>query len=327
MIPPTSTLVALLQLIDRLPLPASAGAPPRGRPPVYSERLFLKALAVMIIRRLPNIHLLYAVLQEPTSEMAQVRAAMSEHGRLPSRRTFERRLAHLPDALPDHIGRLGRLLVTLLAPWQTQGRAVAADSTVVRANGGVWHVKQRAQHLLPHLSIDVEADWTKSGWHGWVYGWKLHLITVVAPVWIPVAATLTRANTYDGTAALDLLPELPDATRVVLGDRHYSTDALRAACAAADRMLVTPQPGLYPHTDAGAEVRRVFHRLRSTSCEPFHQVLKGLFELHGQVPTKGLRPTKRLGLGAVLVYQLALWYRFEHDLPLQTGMKAFLKAA
>jgi len=26
------------------------------------------------------------------------------------------------------------------------------------------------------------------------------------------------------------------------------------------------------------------------------------------------------------VYQLALWYRFEHHLPLQTGLKAFLKA-
>ena len=327
MIPTTSTLVALLQLIDRLPLPAPTGPPPPGRPPIYSERLFLKALAVMVIRRLPNVHLLYAVLQEPTPEMAQVRAAMSEHGRLPSRRTFERRLAELPDALPDHIGRLGRLLVTMLAPWQTRGRAVAADSTVLRANGGVWHVKQRSANLLPHLSIDVEADWTKSGWHGWVYGGKLHLITVVGPVWIPVAATLTRANIYDGTAALDLFPELPDTTRVVLGDRHFRTDALRDACAATGRVLVTPQAGPYPHADPGVAVRRVFHRLRSTTAEPFHQVLKGLFDLHGQVPTKGLRPTQRFVLGAVLVYQLALWYRFEHGLPLQLGIKAFLKAA
>ena len=327
MIQTTGTLVGLLQLLDQLPLPTPTGARPRGRPSVYSERLFLKALVVMIVRRLPNVHLLYAVLQQPTAEMAQLRAAMSEHGRFPSRRTFERRLADLPDALPEHIGRLGRLLVAMLAPWQTYGRAVAADSTVLRANGGVWHLKQRVQQGLPHLSIDVEADWTKSGWHGWVYGWKRHVITTVAPVWIPVAATLTRANTYDGTAALELLPELPDTARVVLGDRHFSTDALRQECAAADRLLVTPQAGPYPHPDPGVEVRRVFHRLRSTSCEPFHQLLKGLFELHGQVPTKGLRSTQRFVLGAVLVYQLAFWYRFTHGLPLQTGIKAFLKAA
>ena len=26
---------------------------------------------------------------------------------------------------------------------------------------------------VPHTSIDTEAAWTKSGWHGWVNGWKL----------------------------------------------------------------------------------------------------------------------------------------------------------
>jgi hypothetical protein len=30
---------------------------------------------------------------------------------------------------------------------------------------------------VPHTSIDTQAHWTKSGWHGWVYGWKLHLAT------------------------------------------------------------------------------------------------------------------------------------------------------
>ena len=58
-------------------------------------------------------------------------------------------------------------LVSRLQPWQTSGRAVAADRTVLRANGGVWQVKQRKQGIGPHTSIEVEADWTKSGWPGW----------------------------------------------------------------------------------------------------------------------------------------------------------------
>ena len=37
--------------------------------------------------------------------------------------------------------------------------------------------------------------------------------------------------------------------------------------------------------------------------------------------------TQRFALGAIFVYQLALWYRFEHDLELCVGLKAFLKAA
>ena len=54
---------------------------------------------------------------------------------------------------------------------------------------------------------------------------------------------------------------------------------------------------------------------------------KGIFDGHGQVPTKGLIATQRFALGAIFVYQLAFLYRFEHDLELCVGLKAFLKAA
>ena len=44
-------------------------------------------------------------------------------------------------------------------------------------------------------------------------------------------------------------------------------------------------------------------------------------------PTFGFIATQRFVLGANFVYQLALLYRFEHDLELCVGLKAFLKAA
>ncbi|MGB8347861.1 MAG: hypothetical protein WCD86_23480 [Ktedonobacteraceae bacterium] len=51
----------------------------------------------------------------------------------------------LPDTLPAHIGCLGRSLVSLIQPWAEHGRAVAIDSTILRARGGVWHQKHREQ--------------------------------------------------------------------------------------------------------------------------------------------------------------------------------------
>jgi len=42
---------------------------------------------------------------------------------------------------------------------------------------------------------------------------------------------------------------------------------------------------------------------------------------------KRLIKTKRFALGAMFDYQLALLYRFENQLPLCIGLKAFLKAA
>ena len=328
MLPPDTRLVALLRRIDRIPLPAPAApAPQRGRPTTFSDRLFLKALVVMIVRRLHRPGELLAVLQEPTPEMLHVRNLLREHGRFPSRRTWERRLQRLPTTLPAQIACLGTSLVAAVQPWATSGRAVAIDSTVLRAHGGVWHRKDREQGVIPHTSIDTEADWTKSGWHGWVYGWKLHVVSTVASVWIPLAADLTPANVADNVVAPDLLAAVPDEVRVVLGDRHYHAPNVREACAAHDRLLVTSQYGRYPHTDAGVEVRRLFHKLRSVAIENFNEHFKGIFDAHGNVPTKGLTATRRFALGAVFVYQLALLDRFEAGADLRVGLKAFLKAA
>jgi hypothetical protein len=91
MITQQSVLVQLIRLVERIPSPP----PPRrrrARPIVYSEKLFLKALVIMIVRRLHRVGELLAVLDEPPSEMSMVRNSLSEEGRFPSRRTFQRRL-------------------------------------------------------------------------------------------------------------------------------------------------------------------------------------------------------------------------------------------
>jgi hypothetical protein len=321
-----SVLLTLVALVDRIPLPD----PPRrrGRPAVYPNRLFLKALVVMILRRLARVHSLLAVLDEPTPEMRRLRALLTdERGRYPSRRTWERRLAAIPATLPAQIGCLGAPLVRLVEPWGRGGRAAAIDSTVLAARGGVWHKKHREAGVVPHSLIDTEAHWTHSGWHGWVDGWKLHLATTVAAVWIPLAAELTAANRADNEEAPALLARLPAEVRFVLGDVHYNDPALRALCAASGRILVTTERGPSPHTDDGVEVRRVFHSLRSRAQENFNSQFKSIFGCLGQVPTRGLVGTQRFALGAILVYQLTLLHRFETGADLRVGLKPFLQAA
>ncbi|HEX9385057.1 MAG TPA: transposase [Anaerolineales bacterium] len=325
MIPQESMLVVLVKLLDRIPTPA-VGSAKRGRPITYPEKLFLKALVIMIVKHLHKVHELLSVLKEPTFEMEQLRSHLSENGRFPTRRTWERRLKGLPATLPAQIGCFGRYLVELIAPWAACGRAVAVDSTVLRSKGGVWHKKDREQGKVPHSSIDTEAHWTKSGWHGWVYGWKLHIAAVVAAVWIPLSAELTAANVADNEIAPALIYPLPPEARFVLGDLHYNAPNVQEVCEQTGRLLVTTQYGPYPHPDGGAEVRRIFHKLRSLAIENFNQHFKGIFDGHGQVPTKGLLNTQRFALGAIFVYQLALLYRFQHDLDLNIGLKAFIKA-
>jgi Transposase DDE domain len=327
MIGQESLLVSLVRLVDRLPAPPAPTKRARGRPCTYSDRLFLKALVVMIVRHLHTVHELLSVLAQDTSEMRTLRTLLTVDGQYPSRRTWERRLKRLPATLPAQIGCLGRHLVTLIQPFANCGRAAAIDSTVLRSRGGVWHKKDCEAGVVPHSSIDTEAHWTKSGWHGWVYGWKLHLVATVAGVWIPLAADLTAANVADSEMAPELVCRLPAEVGYLLGDRHYNTPELREQCADDGRILITSRYGRYPHTDGGVEVRRLFHKLRSTAIENFNEQIKASFDGHGQVPTKGLTNTRRFILGAIVVYQLTLWYRFEHGLDLRVGLKAFLKAA
>ena len=323
-------LVTLVELVDLIPDVSRPAPRQRGAPKVYSDRLMVKALVIMIVRGLYSPYSLLSFLAQDTSLTRQLRACLrTSEGRFPSRRTWERRLKVLPDTLPGLVGALGRYLVGVTQPWEAQGPAAAVDSTALKANGGVWHKKDREQGHVPHSSIDTDAHWSKSGYHGWWYGWKLHLACATTSFWLPLAAELTVANVYDATIAPALIRQLPAEVRYVLGDRHYhdADGNVENACQLSNRILVTTQAGAYPHHDDGKEVRGLFHALRSKTIEPFNGLLKNIFGWQEQVPVKGLQRVKLIVVGAVLVYQIVLLYQAQQGLELGKGVKPLLKAA
>ena len=67
MVPEISVLVMLVDLIDVIPCPPAA--PRRGRRAVYPDRVFLKALVIMVVRGGPTVDGLLAMLEQPTLEM------------------------------------------------------------------------------------------------------------------------------------------------------------------------------------------------------------------------------------------------------------------
>ena len=82
-----SLLVSLVLLIDHLPWPPAPAKRPRGRPKTYSDRLILKALVIMIIRRLYTAYALLTFLAQDDDVARQVRRLLHEQGCLPTRRT------------------------------------------------------------------------------------------------------------------------------------------------------------------------------------------------------------------------------------------------
>src|SRR4051812_3924927 len=331
MVPGEALLVTLVKLIDLIPMPALPMKRGRGHPKEYTDRLILKALVIMIVRRLYNAYSLLAFLDQSSELTVALRPLLMEQGRFPSRRTWERRLAILPQTLPSLIACLGTYLVAQIKPWGRDRRAATIDSTALRAKGGVWHKKDREAGIVPHLTIETAANWGKSGYHGWWYGWKLHLVCAATSLWIPLAARLTTANVADNTVAPDLLQDLPAEVRYVLGDTLYNEPTVRRVCEGEGRFLIATARSTYPHADAGAPVRQLFHRLGyplgAQSIEPFNNLFKNIFEWGGQVPVKGLLRVQLFVLGAILLYQLVLLYQFEYNLPVGKQIKPLLRAA
>jgi hypothetical protein len=78
-------LVMLMTLVDRIPLPPSPDR--RGRPPVSLNRLFLQAVVIVVLKQLPTVHALLAMLDQPTPEMRRLRALLTAGGRFPAMST------------------------------------------------------------------------------------------------------------------------------------------------------------------------------------------------------------------------------------------------
>ena len=183
-----------------MPVPPTRG---RGRPPVYPDRLFLKAFVIMMVWRLHKVNEFLA--GAGSTYAGDARSPWAAHrppGTHAEPADWEHRLAVVLSSCPPvQIGCLWRHLGALFQLWTEYAHVTAIDSTVLRALGGVWHKKDREAGVVPHTSIDPEAHWTTSGWHGWAYGWKLHLVCTAARVWMPLAAELTPANAADNLQA------------------------------------------------------------------------------------------------------------------------------
>jgi hypothetical protein len=171
-------------------------------------------------------------------------------------------MKRLPDTLPELIAILGEHLVELYQPWQRSARAAAIDSTTLRARGAPWHQKDRAIGKIPNTSIDTEAHWTHSSWHGWVYGYKLHLVISIASIWIPLAAQLQPANHADNVVAEKLIEAALPYARFFCADSAYACDNVRAACEQRNAILVAGNRSRTPRTDPGVDVRKIIHAMR-----------------------------------------------------------------
>lgn len=313
-----SDLLRLLRLVDSVSWPSPP--PRRGRPYVYTFPVVLKCFIVRVWQRIDSTRGLHAFLtMEKPYNRAVCRACLN--GSIPSRRTLDRRLKALPPMVERSIRVMAEELCRkgLVNPLLT-----AVDSSLLEAKGPVWHKSSMEKGETPCPGIDTDARWGKSATKGWVFGYKLHLVSTALPIAVPLSADITAASVPDNLVYPRLTEGLPGDVGFMAGDGGYDDQNLYALTLARGRVLVapverfenTPPERLALADFYEAQAGQAIYGLRGISVEPLAGQIKEVFGLD-PLPLRGGDKVSALCLLCVLVYQLVVLLNHLEGRPLR----------
>ena len=311
----------LFLMLDEFSTSQENGFLKSGRPETYADASLIVFYAVMTLKGIPAMRAQQRYLfQHPL---------YLERCRLP--------------ACPSHV-TLGRRYKALLPKLKAFTEYIAAsrfaretgflqdivyeDKSLFKAAGPVWHQKDRTKGHLPEglRGVDKTATWSKSGYHGWVYGYGLHLTGTRNG--FPVMFDVQPANVNE-RKVLDTKKDrlLEKGVRCIITDNGYVDKKRQTAFAQDDLLLLTPKTTLAEaNALLGADPLytatqvETWQKTRKTAIEPVFDLLSKLLSitgLHKPLPLRGLAYVSTfLGIGIVLL-QLAMLMNVRCGLPIR----------
>jgi hypothetical protein len=110
------------------------------------------------------------------------------------RRTFDRRLRTISTDRKERTVVITNHFIheVMIDPY-----IVAIDSTLLKTKGHIWQKSSMKKDIVPRSGIDTDARWGFSHTKGWIFGYKLLLISSTGPIIVPLAADFTTANVQD----------------------------------------------------------------------------------------------------------------------------------
>ena len=290
----------------------------RGRPQTYPDASLIVFYAVMTLKGIPAMRAQQDYLFHHPLWLERCRLPAC-----PSHVTLGRRYKALTPTL--------EAFTEYVATWSiaTGGHfpqeVVYEDKSLFKAAGPVWHQKDRLKNQCPKglRGIDKTATWSKSGYHGWVYGYGLHLTGTRRG--FPVMFQVLPANVNERTV-LDTKKEklIHRGTRCIVTDNGYVDKKRATAFAQAEVLLLTPKTTLdeanrllgadplYTATQVAT-----YRAARKTAIEPVFDLLSKLLSvtgIHKPLPMRGLDVSTFLGLG-ILLLQLSMLINVRCGIP------------
>ena len=205
---------------------------------------------------------------------------------------------------------------------------VAIDSTLLKAKGHIWHKSSMNKGIVPRSGIDTDARLGLSHTKGWIFGYKLHLISSTgSTIVVPLAADFTTANVQDNqlynpmTAASSSSSSsslFTEETSFMIGDSGYDDQKLYDLSINRGFELVCPVQR-YEHTPADrlelvqfyeSELGQAIYSWRSKSIEPLIEHIKSVFRID-PLPVRGYQKAAGIVLLSVLLYQILVYYNYK----------------
>jgi len=280
----------------------------RGRPRTFSRLAFLLLAVVGVVLRTFKPQELATLLTKDV----RLRQALGL-SRVPHRRTIERRLdATLPEA-EAQVQALGPQLLDEVEPGPDEPQASAIDGRMYQAQGPRWHKRDREHDRVPAglRNVDTESAWSKSGYRGWVQGYRLVLQCLIFPAPVPLFArwcpnAMGESTVLEQALAADQVP----VTDLLLGDATFGGADLVATYAQQGGWLLTPQQ--LPTNPKSWQ--RDLYAYRRETIELLFQRLIQACDLK-TCPTKGLARTGTFVIASVWLYQVLFLDNYRQHRP------------
>ena len=197
---------------------------------------------------------------------------------------------------------------------------LATDSTLIKANKGkVWHKSSMDKGIVPRSGIDKDAQWGFSRTKGWIFGYKLHMVSSAGSIVVPLSADITTANVQDNQIYYALTSSLPyttiKKTHYMIADPGYDDQNLYDLSTILGFQLVcpvsryknTPQERLQLVDFYESALGQAIYSKRSTSIEPLIEHIKSVFRID-PLPIKGYDKISTITLLSILLYQILVYY-------------------
>jgi hypothetical protein len=279
----------------------------RGKPVTYSACSFWLLNLVAVLLRAFSASELHLLLEKD----AVLRQAL-DFEQVPHRKTIARRISSLTEVGEQQIAAFGsRILTTFALPKQAVS---AIDGRMYQALGPLWHKKDRQLEIIPPKlrNVDTESEWFKSGYRGWVQGYRLVLQGLVFPEPVPLFAVWRPNNEGESTIVKESLraEKLP-ITDIMLGDETFGGKELGLLYEQQRGYLLTPKQ----FSKKNRTWKNDLFEYRKETIELLFQRVIQATDIK-ECKVKGLGKNGAFVLASVWLYQLVFWCNHQAHKPL-----------